>query len=125
MHRGIRLLSWVAPVFVIAGCAAGGETAPATPQAGVASDLAVIEIMHNDPAMTSAATVLIEPAAGVRSTLGVVDPGQTRQFSYNATPGNYRLIIPGGKSSPEFRLSNREIATWDMQLNRVRMRNKD
>ena len=115
------------PALLLVACASGGteEAEPAGTPGNLVTDLAIIEIMHNDPRVTSTATVLIEPQTGVRSTLGVVEPGQTRQFQFNATPGNHQLIVPGVKNSESFRVSNREIATWDMQLNRVRVRNKN
>jgi hypothetical protein len=115
------------PVVALMACASGGaeQAEPANTPGGLVTDLAIIEVMHNDPRVTSTATVLIEPQTGVRSTLGVVEPGQTRQFAFNAPAGNYQLIVPGVKNSESFRVSNREIATWDMQLNRVRVRNKN
>ena len=120
-----RRFATLIPFLWLAACASSGaEPADwAAASAAAASGLAIVEIVHNDPAQ-SAVTVLIEPENGIRATLGIVDPGQTKQFTYNAQPGNYRLIIPGGKTSERFRLSNREIATWDMQTNRVRPRNK-
>jgi hypothetical protein len=125
--RMVRL-SRLIPALLLAACASGGteEAEPAATPGNLVTDLAIIEIMHNDPRVTSTATVLIEPqAGGVRATLGVVEPGQTRQFAFNAPAGNYQLIVPGVKNSESFRVSNREIATWDMQLNRVRVRNKN
>jgi hypothetical protein len=121
-----RLLR-LAPVLVLAACASGGaeQAEPATTPGNIVSELAIVEVMHNDPRVTSTATVIIEPQAGVRATLGLVEPGQTKQFTYDARAGNYRLVVPGVKNSEYFRLSNREIATWDMQQNRVRPRNKD
>ncbi|MGH8435195.1 MAG: hypothetical protein ACRERX_12115 [Pseudomonas sp.] len=86
--------------------------------------LAVIEIQHNLANTASALTILIEPQTGIRASLGVVEPGETKRFTYNATPGNYKLIAQGSISSQSFRLSNREVATWNMQTNRVQPRNK-
>ena len=122
-----RKLAALLGVLVLAACASGGteEAEPAGGAGNLATDLAIIEILHNDPRVTSTATILIEPQSGVRATLGAVEPGQTRQFAYNAPAGNYQLIVPGVKNSESFRVSNREIATWDMQLNRVRVRNKN
>jgi hypothetical protein len=68
--------------------------------------------------------ILIVPSAGVQQMLGTVAPGETKQFTYNATPGNYTLRAQGSITSPAFRLSNREIATWNMQNNKVTPRNK-
>ena len=122
--------SWLrlAPILVVAACASssGGET-ETTPAAATtaASALAVIEVMHNDMGNASTVTIMITPAAGIRSSLGVVEPGQTKRFNYDAPAGNYRLSVQGtNKESQSFRLSNREVARWDMQTNRVQVFNK-
>ena len=115
--------------FGIAACASSSESAtPASTPAGsaVADENAVVVVDHNRMDNASALVILIEPqGGGVRSSLGVVDPGSTKRFSYKApAPGNYRLIAQGSITSPQFRLSNREIATWNMQTNRVTVVNK-
>ena len=128
---GLKLSrSWLrfAPILVVAACASssGGET-ETTPAAATTagSAQAVIEVMHNDMNNASAVTIMITPAAGIRSSLGIVEPGQTKRFNYDAPPGNYRLSIQGtNKESQSFRLSNREVARWDMQTNRVQVFNK-
>ncbi len=119
--------SWLrlVPCLIAAACASssGGSQDP-VPAATGGADLAVIEIQHNLPGNSSTLTILIEPQAGVRAMLGVVEPGQTKRFTYNAVPGNYTLLAQGSSNSPSFRLSNRDVATWNMQTNRVLARNK-
>jgi len=136
MARRLGSIARLAPVLLVAACASGsgGGTSEATPQTatGVDTGLAAIEVVHNWASNSSVLTIMIEPqSGGVRRSLGQIEPGQTRTFSYDALPGNYRLMVQGvncGGStpgcSPTFRLSNREIARWDMQLNRVTPRNK-
>jgi len=111
-------------VLFAAACASGGaETG--TPEPAAAGDLAIVEVQHNTMESSSTLTILIEPrAGGIRTSLGTIDPGQTKRFNYNAIPGDYRIIAQGFKNSPYFRLSNREIATWNMQTDRVVPRNK-
>ena len=130
MRSSLRRAIWrLVPGLVVAACASSGgsqETAPATPEAAAAGpELAVIEVQNNVPA-GSTMTIMIEPqAGGVRAVLGTVEPGQNRRFSYNASPGSYTLIAQGAdRSSPSFRLSNKDMATWDMQTNRVMARAK-
>lgn len=113
----------VASLLLLTGCASGSATTE-DPSAAVGTDLAVVEVQHNLPGTASALTILIEPQAGIRMSLGVVDAGETRRFTYDAVPGNYRLIAQGSINSNQFRLSNREMATWNMQLNNVIVRNK-
>jgi hypothetical protein len=122
--------SWLrfAPILVVAACASssGGET-ETTPAAATTagSALAVIEVMHNNMSNSGTLTIMVTPAAGIVSSLGVIDPGQTKRFNYDAPAGNYRLSVQGTNiQSNSFRLSNREIARWDMQTNRVTVFNK-
>jgi hypothetical protein len=121
----------LAPMLVLAACAAGGSPGsgdPANPPIAATtagSGLAVIEVVHDDPANSSTVTLLITPiAGGVRSSLGSIRAGETKQFTYDAVPGNYRLSAQGGKNSATFRLSNREKVTWRMQTQRVQVTNK-
>jgi hypothetical protein len=120
----------VLPCLLLAACASSSstsDTTTTTPEAGVATGNAIVEVQHNRVDNSSALTILIEPeAGGVRANLGVVEPGDTKQFNYNALPGNYRLEAQTSPAirSPSFRLSNREKASWNMQLNRVTVVNK-
>src|SRR5262245_6051833 len=121
---------WWGPALlsVAAGASGSGGATTGTPSAERAAvdepGLAIIEVQHNLTDNSSTLTILIEPQAGIRASLGTVSPGETKRFTYNATPGNYKLIAQGSITSQSFRLSNREIATWNMQTNRVLPRNK-
>lgn len=127
MRKSIRYSRLqVLTVLLAAACASGGGASEATtPEPGTATDLAIVEVQHNTMDSSSTLTILIEPrSGGIRTSLGTVEPGQTKRFTYNAIPGDYRIIAQGFKNSPYFRLSNREIATWNMQTDRVVPRNK-
>ena len=127
---GLKLSnSWLrlAPILVLAACASSSGGDPGTTPAAATtagSAMSIVEVMHNDPGNATTLTVFITPDAGIRSSLGVIEPGETKQFTYNAATGNYRLSVLGGKTSESFRLSNRERARWDMQTNRVVVMNK-
>jgi len=127
---GLKLSrSWLrfAPILLVAACASGTGGDPDTVPAAATdagSALAVIEVLHNNPGNASSLTVFITPDAGIRSSLGVIEPGQTKRFNYNAPVGNYTLSVQGGRATERFRLSNREVARWDMQTNRVTVFNK-
>src|SRR5262245_9729399 len=127
MRQNINRSWWGLALLTVAACASSGggtQTAPAERAATDEPGLAIIEVQHNLANNSSTLTILIEPQAGIRASLGTVSPGETKRFTYNATPGNYTLVAQGSITSQSFRLSNREIATWNMQTNRVLPRNK-
>jgi hypothetical protein len=131
MRQKISRSWWGLALLTVAACASssGGASTETAPPAGerAAVDqpgLAIVEVTHNLASNSSTLTILIEPQAGIRASLGTIEPGETKRFTYNAPPGNYKLVVQGGISSQSFRLSNNEIATWNMQMNRVTPRAK-
>ena len=72
--------------------------------------------------------VYIEPAAGVRTALGTLDPGQTRTFSFNAVNAsrNVRLIAINAagvsRTSESITVPRGAGLTWDIQVNTLRVK---
>jgi hypothetical protein len=128
MRQKINRSWWGLALLTVAACASSGGGTTQTPPAERAAvdqpGLAIVEVTHNLTNNSSTLTILIEPQAGIRASLGTVEPGETKRFTYNATPGNYTLVAQGSITSQSFRLSNTEMATWNMQTNRVMARKK-
>src|SRR5688500_504398 len=85
-------------VVLTAACAstpADGTTTTTTPGGGGAAAPAgssVISIDNNLNTMT-AVTIFVQPeAGGVRQSVGVIDPGDSRTFPLTLTNGSYILV---------------------------------
>ena len=103
-----------------------GAAAPSTNQA--TSDGTMTVSVVNNRADGGAATIYIEPAAGVRTALGTVDPGATKSFTYRIEDQNRTVRLMAlnalGQSLESERITVPRGAglSWDLQINSVRVR---
>jgi hypothetical protein len=116
-------------LITLAACASGSGTSETTPPStAVAPSGAAQIVVENLGVSANSFAILIEPSAGgVRKNLGTIDPNETKTFSYDAQPENYKLIAQGGAGetkSNEFRLSNTQKAVWTLANNRVAVMKK-
>src|SRR5262245_56902615 len=118
-------------LITLAACASGSGTSTAekaSPSTDVAPAAAAQIVVENLGVNANSFAILIEPSAGgVRKNLGTIEPNETKTFSYDAVPENYKLIAQGGTGetkSNEFRLSNTQKAVWTLANNRVAVNNK-
>ena len=106
--------------------AAAGEATPTTVDQATESMIRV-EVRQNR-LDGGAMTVYVEPAAGVRTTLGVIDPGETKTFTYNAAGANRNLKLSAldatGRTTTSTAITVPRGAglTWDIQVNAVRIK---
>jgi hypothetical protein len=106
----------------------GGTAGGAAPTSADAADNTIrVEVRLND--LNAGTTqVYIEPANGVRTALGTVDPGQTRTFSFNAANSNrtVRLVAlnatGASKTSEAIIVPRGAGLTWDIQVNSLRVK---
>ena len=113
-------------VVTSAACAAPAADQP-TAETPAPAGVARVSVMHNLPG-ESAVRVFIVPDVGAQALLGVVEGNTTGNFTYTVQqPGGFRLRAQrttGGNDmiSQAFRLTNADVATWNMQLNNVLVR---
>lgn len=106
--------------------AAAGEATPATVDQAT-ENMIRVEVRQNR-LDGGAMTVYVEPAAGVRTTLGVIDPGETKTFTYNAAGANRNLKLSAldatGRTTTSTAITVPRGAgvTWDIQVNAVRIK---
>lgn len=105
------------------------DPTPDTPPATQTAEADQIRItVVNNRTDAGVVTVHLEPAGGVRVTLGTVDAGTTRTFPHRVQGGNrtIKLVAVGATGSPV----ESEVVTvpsgsqlnWDLLLNAVRVR---
>jgi hypothetical protein len=130
-------LALVALFASLAGCAtssaatgsgadaSAGVAAPAS--ADPASENTIrIEVRH-DKLNAGSVTIYIEPATGVRTALGTLDPGQTRTYSWETVGGDrrVRLVALGALGtttvSEALTVPPRAGLIWDLQINALRV----
>ena len=105
---------------------AGAPPAAATDQAAADNTMSVSVV--NNRADGGTATIYIEPAAGVRTTLGTVDPGSTRTFTYRIEAQNRQVKLialnAAGQTMESERITVPRGAglSWDLQINSLRVR---
>ena len=114
------------------GCAtapaAGSSSEPSASTSAPASDSTMSVSVTNNRVDGGAATIYVEPAAGVRTALGVVDPGSTKTFSYRVEAQNRQVKLialnAAGQSmqSEQITVPRGAGRTWDLQINSVRVR---
>ena len=104
---------------------AGPAGVPATDQA---SDNVVPVSVTNNKLGGGTTTIYIEPSAGVRATLGTMDAGSTRTFSYRIDGQSrqvrlYAIDAQGQTVMSEMITIPRGAGlSWDLQINSVRVR---
>ena len=113
------------PAATNSGGGAAGSAAPATSDA--ADNTIRVEVRLND--LNAGTTqVYIEPANGVRTALGTLDPGQTRTFTFNAVNSNrtVRLVALNAagtsKTSDPITVPRGAGLSWDIQVNSLRLK---
>ena len=120
-----------------AGCAtspaatsddAGATPARSTGQAPANENVILVSVNHNR-ADGGIATIYIEPTAGgVRETLGTIEQGTTKTFSYSVLSQNrtVRLIalnaLGQSMTSSEITVPRGAGLNWDLGVNSVRVR---
>lgn len=112
----------------------GAGCAPATQQSGdpdeLGDDGVQIRVENNTIPPTSL-TISIQPEIGTRRLLGSMTPSSTRTFEYEAgvAAGEYVLLgeTVSGQTlrSRPFLLSGDARVTWDVNLNVVRVTERD
>jgi hypothetical protein len=103
------------------------DTQPPATNAAVASDLLQVEVNHNRPD-GGTTTIYIEPAAGVRQTLGTIAPGERKTFPYRVEAKNRTVTLSAINASGQTLRSNQITVpqgagiTWDLQVNSLRLK---
>ena len=129
----MRMKHTWSPLLLVAllGCASGGasteaastQAATGTTAATAATD-ATISIDNNRPSGSDVTVFIVPEAGGIRASLGSVQANAMGTFRYVATPGYYVLEASAGTGttrSNRFRLSNGQVATWNMSTNNVQV----
>lgn len=123
----------VLTVLVSAACATkpaatSGDAAAATSAPNPAADNVIrVEVNHNR-ADGGIATVYIEPAAGVRLTLGTIGPGERKTFPYRVEAQNRTVRLSAINAAGQTMTSEQITVPrgagllWDLQINSVRVR---
>lgn len=115
--------------LLLAGCGGGAGMQPAAgmdPGAAVApaGDQVAVRVQNNTISPTSV-TVYAVPETGVRQMLGLLNPSETKTFTFDPTAATsqYRLVAEatGGAElvSREFSFAGTTGVVWDMSLNSV------
>jgi hypothetical protein len=130
--RFSRVLMIVASVTVAGACATRpaasdpAAQAPAT-DAAIASNVLQVEVSHNR-ADGGTTTIYIEPAAGVRQTLGTIAPGERKTFPYHVEAKNRTVTLSAINASGQT-LRSTQITVpqgaglfWDLQVNSLRLK---
>jgi len=120
----------------MSGCASSPSVSESTPETGGSASVAdraaadstlPVSVTHNrsDGGIT---TLYIEPAAGVRGTLGTIEPGSTRTFSYRIQSATRQVKLIALNSMGQT-LESESVTvprgaglSWDLQVNAVRIR---
>jgi hypothetical protein len=119
----------LALVFVAAGCASSGasSTGASAAAAGPASPISIV--VDNNTTGLNAFTISISKSNGSagNKTLGPVDAGRKKTFSYDATEGNYQLIAKRAGAPPTeqpltsqvLQINGPTTITWHLQTNTI------
>lgn len=105
----------------------GGAAADAAPATADPVENTIRVDVNNNRADAGSVTIYIEPAAGVRSTLGTLGTGERKTFTYRveAASRNVRLsaITASGQTMTSSMVTVPRGAglTWDLQINSVRI----
>lgn len=130
-RNGERVALRLFPVVLLialGGCAPGAAADPvpaATPgaAAAVAEGSKVVRVQNNLIPPTSL-TIYAVPQTGVRQMLGVLQPSETRSFTFEpAAVGQYRLVAQATAGSEiasrEFTFAGTSGVVWDMNSNMI------
>jgi len=118
-HRlyGATLVLFLA---MTAGCASGGEGAPAAAPGEPGMTQITVDNMHSSAENLE---LFITPDGGVgRTKIGDVPRGETRSFSFDGNTGPYRLIAVrpvATTTSERVTINHSTNLTWIIQQNRV------
>jgi hypothetical protein len=125
----------LAAVVLIADSACATRPAEADPEAQRASpaaDAAVVnnvirvDVSHNR-ADGGTTTIYIEPAAGVRQTLGTIAPGERKTFPYRVEAQNRTVTLSAINATGQTLRSSQITVpqgaglVWDLQVNAIRI----
>ena len=129
-HRSFLAFALIAA----AGCAtspaasdpaATGTGTPAASEAAAENTIAVT-VTHNQPD-AGITTIYVEPAAGVRTTLGTIEVGSTKTFVYRVESQNRRVALVALNSQGQ-QIRSEQITVprgaglaWNLQINSVRI----
>ena len=131
-HAMIALLAVLTAACATSPAATGSTGAAAGDAASATADPAAentirVEVRQNR-LDGGAMTVYIEPSAGVRTTLGMIDPGETKTFTYNAAGANRNVKLSAldatGRTTTSTAITVPRGAglTWDIQVNALRIK---
>lgn len=102
------------------GCASSGGSEGAAPSGEPGVTQITVENFH---ANSDDMRVYMEPDGGVgRIDLGTVPRGETRNFSYDGAPGQFRIVGErpvGTTRSNRFTISHNTNITWNVEQNRI------
>ncbi|MGH7471543.1 MAG: hypothetical protein ACRENP_26625 [Longimicrobiales bacterium] len=107
------------------GSSTTGETA-ATPPATTATN-ATIRIDNNRPTGSDVTVFIVPESGGIRSSLGTVQANSMAAFTYSAQSGYYTLEATSGTGNTQsrrFRLTNGQVASWNMSTGDVIVSNR-
>ena len=108
----------------------GNETpGTAASSAGDRADDAIIPVeVNHDRFGAGTATIYIQPASGVRSTLGTISSGETKVFSYRVESANRNVTLSALDASGQT-VTSRQITVprgaglvWSLQVNSIRVK---
>ena len=131
--RRISALASAALVILAGTACASRQTAEQDPGAAVsaqdpAADAFIqVDVNHNR-SDGGIATIYIEPAAGVRLTLGTINPGERKTFPYRVEAQNRTVRLLAINASGQTMTSSQITVprgaglTWDLQINSVRVK---
>ena len=89
-----------------------------------------IEVTH-DRAGGGIATIYVQPVAGVRVSLGTIDVGETKVFSYVVEAATRTITLIAIDASGQAMMSRQTTVprgaglVWSLQVNSVRIRSDD
>ena len=122
----------VATLLLAAACASrsagtSADAGAASASTAPAENVIPIEINHNR-SDGGISTIYVEPAAGVRVTLGTISPGERKTFPYHVEAANRTLTLSAINASGQTMRSTQTTVprgaglTWDLQVNSIRIR---
>jgi hypothetical protein len=131
-HAAMALLVAVMAACATSPAATSGGAAPATDAtpaiADPSADNTIRVEVNNNRSDAGTITVYIEPAAGVRTTLGTLGTGERKMFTYRVEAASRTVRLSAINASGQA-LASEQITVprgaglaWDLQINSVRIR---
>ena len=130
-HYAVLGLIVLAAACATSPASTAGSPAPVA-DAGAAgaptSENVIAVTVRNNRSDGGLTTIYIQPVSGVRTNLGTVDIGETKNFSYNIDLQNRQVVLTAitamGQQIQSERITIPRGAglNWDLQINSIRIR---